>query len=299
MGLGGQWDQSPITQENIIKARKAIHAALELGITYFDHANIYTMGKAEKVFGVILKENPGLRDLIKIQTKAGIELGYGVRYTSYNSSKDHLLSQIDRSLKNLNTDYLDTFLIHRPDPLMDLEEVAETFDILKSEGIVRRFGVSNMSVRQVELLQYYCDMPICANQIQFSLKHAALLEEGLTFNIPGAPQNGVGDLLSYSKLHNIEIQAWRSLDNGYFLSEGIDTEAGKVRSLLKELASKYNSNPAAILLAWIFRLPYAIKPIIGSTNPERIALAIKAVNVDLSRENWYELYITARGELLP
>ena len=299
MGLGGSWDNSPYNAEHIITARKAIHAALELGITSFDHADIYNLGKAEKVFGVILQENPGLRDLIKIQTKAGIVLANGKGYNTYNSSRDYFLTQINKSLKNLNTDYLDTFIIHRPDPLMDVEEVAETFDYLKSEGLVRRFGVSNMSLKQIELLQYYCDMPISANQIQFSLRHASLIDEGITFNMKGSDQNAVGDLLPFSKLHNLELQAWGALDNGYYLSDKGNPDDLRVKKILQQLSLKYNSNPTAILLAWIFKLPYAIKPIIGSTNPERIALATKAVNLDISREDWYELFITARDKTIP
>jgi len=299
MGLGGAWDQQPISDMHISMARKAIHAALESGITVFDHADIYTLGKAEKVFGIILKENPGLRDLIKIQSKAGISLGAADGYNTYNSSKEYLIARIRQSLKNLNTEYLDLFLIHRPDPLMDPEEVAETFDFLKQEGLVRRFGVSNMSSAQIQMLQHFCDMPISANQIQFSLKHSAMIDEGISFNINDSKYNQVANLLSYSKLHNIELQAWGALDNGYYLSANGNNAGDQVKSLLKKLSQKYNTNPAAILLAWILKLPYSIRPIIGSTNPERITLATHAVEINLSREDWYLIFITVRGKKLP
>ncbi len=298
MGLGGNWDDSPLQKENIEEARQAIHAALDCGITSFDHADIYNIGKAEMAFGEILKDNPGLRELIKIQTKAGISLGSdGIN--TYNSSKEYFIRQIEKSLKNLKTDYLDTFLIHRPDPLMDVEEIAETFDYLKSEGIVKRFGVSNMSASQIQLLQYYCDMPISANQIQFSLKHSALIEEGMIYNITKYTQNGVGDFLPFSKIHNIEIQAWGALDNGLYLNKNEVEDVNAVKRLLKKLSEKYDTNPAAILIAWILRLPYPIKPVIGTTKPERIKRCAEAANVQLNREDWYQLYITARAESLP
>ncbi|MBS9525208.1 aldo/keto reductase [Litoribacter ruber] len=299
MGLGGSWDDSPLEKENIEEARKAIHAALDCGINTFDHADIYNVGKAELAFGEILKENPGLREMIKIQSKAGISLGTAGGFNTYHSSKEYFIRQIDKSLKNLQTDYLDTFLIHRPDPLMDVEEIAETFDYLKSEGLVKRFGVSNMSTSHIQLLQYYCDMPITANQIQFSLKHAALIEEGLTYNITKFSQNGVGDFLPFSKLHNIEIQAWGALDNGLYLNDNDLEETKAVKRLLEKLAEKYDTNPAAILVAWILRLPYNIKPVIGSTKPQRIQRCAEAAKVNLSREDWYLLYVTARADSLP
>lgn len=299
MGLGGAWDGKPISDLDISIARKAIHAALESGITVFDHADIYKLGKAEKVFGTILKENPGLRELIKVQSKAGVSLGSAEGYNVYNSSKEHLIGQVRQSLKNLSTDYLDLFLIHRPDPLMDPEEIAETFDYLKHEGLVRRFGVSNMSSRQIEMLQYYCDMPISVNQIQFSLRHAALIEEGVTFNIKGNSNNLVADLLSYSKLQNVELQAWGALDKGYYLSDTDLPERAKVKALLTKLAEKYNTNPAAILIAWILRLPYSFRPIIGSINAMRIRLAAQAIEINLSREDWYLIWITVRDKKLP
>ena len=303
MGLGGSWDNNPLTADDFKLAENAIEAALEAGITYFDHADIYTLGKAETVFGELLKNNSSLRAKIVLQSKAGICLHEGVLNSSiYDASSVYLTNQVDAILKRLHTDYLDVFMLHRPDALMNPEEVGATFNALKKAGKVKRFGVSNMSVSQIQAIQKYCDEPLVANQIQLSLGHSLVLDSGILVNVKNDLNfNGVESLLEYGQANKLAIQAYASLDGGRFtgnLSLAKDGDENTIK-LLNELAEKYNTTAASVSLAWLFKVPGTIQPIIGSTNPKRIAACKDATSIDLSRLDWYNLWITARGERVP
>lgn len=302
MGLGGSWDNNPISKENQKKAFEVIHTAIENNITFFDHADIYMLGKAEKVFGMFLQEHPHLREKLTIQSKSAIQLHVGALNSNrYNTSKEYLTIQVEGILKRLKTDYLDVFLVHRPDPLMNPSELAETFLGLKEKGYVKHFGVSNMSATQIEVLQKFSDIPIKHNQIQFSLRHSQLLENEVFFNTQNSvPANNFG-MLAYAQLHDIEIQTYGSLDKGLFsnpTASGVKT-IDETKQLLDQLTEKYHTNVLALQLAWIAKLPCNIKPIIGTTNLERIKQCAEFNQIELSREDWYDLWITSLGKKLP
>lgn len=303
MGLGGPWDDNPITKQDRKKAFKAIEIALENGINTFDHADIYTLGKAEKVFGEFLKTHPAIRSQMKIQSKAGIQLGVAAHGSNrYNLSKDYLIPAIESSLINLQTEYLDIFLIHRPDPLTSIQEVTDALLNIKEKGYALNVGVSNMSVKQIESIQATANLRISANQIQFSLGHSLLLEDEVWLNRRETQDNTLEGMLAFSQTNHMTIQAWGPLDQGEYLkksSEKKDQKTKNTRKLIKELAQKYEVDPIAIPLAWIFRIPGNIQPIIGTTNPKRIKSATKALDLLMSREDWYDLWVTSKGLQLP
>lgn len=303
MGLGGDWNNNPLTNEDFIKAQKAVEAALESGIDYFDHADIYTLGKAEKVFGELLKNNSSLRDKMVLQSKAGICIGAGAGGSNiYDASEPYLTRQVDAILKRLHTDYLDVFMLHRPDPLMNSEEVGATFNSLKKAGKVKRFGVSNMSVSQIKAIQKHCDEPLVANQMQLSLGHSLVIDSGVLVNtINKADYNGVEGLLEYGQAHDMAIQSWGSLDGGRFSGNSslAANEDKKTIELVNQLSEKYQTTASSIQLAWLFKIPGNVQPIIGSSNPKRILACKDAPNIELSRGDWYDLWITARGEKIP
>lgn len=296
MGLGN-WTQNPISQASKEKAYKAIETALECRITVFDHANIYTHGKAESIFGMFLKDNPGVRKNIKINTKAGIILNGGLNGSNtYSPYKQYLLNEIDQSLKRLQVDYIDSFIVHRYDPLVSAKSLAHTLDQLVETGLVKNVGLSNIPPKMVAKIASFCTHKPISCQVQFSLGHSDLIKHNTFFN------QRKGDIYfdtleDYESL-DLEIQAWGPLDKGLFLS-GQNTN-GYVRNtflLVSEIAKRYGVSKEAILLGWIKKLPYNIIPIIGTTTPERIKNCIETV--ELSREDWYNLWISALHQPLP
>lgn len=303
MEIGGAWDDSPITKQDRKKAFKAIEAALENGIDTFDHADIYIHGKAEAVFGEFLQTHPAIRSQMKIQTKAGIQLGVAAHGSNrYNLSKDYLISAIESSLKQLQTEYLDMFLVHRPDPLTSIQEITDALLHIKEKGYALNVGVSNMSVRQIESIQTTSNLRVSANQIQFSLGHSLLLEDEVWLNRRETQDNTMAGMLAFSQTNHMTLQAWSPLDRGEYLkktSQKRDQITKNTRKLIKELAHKYEVEPIAIPLAWILRIPGNIQPIIGTTNPKRIKSATQAKELLLSREDWYDLWVTSKGVQLP
>ncbi len=304
MRLGGGWNTNAVTSDDEKNARAAIDGALEIGIDTFDHADIYTFGKAEEVFGRILNNDPGLREKIILQSKTGIHLGQGPKNANtYNFSKEYLLHQVAAITKRLHTDYLDVLLLHRPDSLMNAAEVAETFYVLKHQGLVKHFGVSNMSVHQIQLLQTYWTEPLVANQVQLSLGHSLALDIGVSVNTRMIPyDSGMQGMIEYCQLHDMSVQAWGPLDRGLYTETQNDSLTGKdldTARLVAQYAQEHGVTPSAIVLAWLFMIPGTVQPIIGTSNPERIRACNDAATVHLSREEWYRLWITARGENLP
>jgi predicted oxidoreductase len=304
MGLGGTWDTTPITADHIKHAHLVIDTALETGINFFDHADIYMMGKAEQVFGEVLKERPELREQLFIQSKCGIrfedELGNPARY---DFSKEWILKSVDGSLKRLNTEYLDILLLHRPDPLMEPKEIAEAFSILKQAGKVRYFGVSNFHVHQIEFLQSFFPDPLVVNQIQLSLEHRDWIEQGIMFNNEaGKHLNFAPGILEYCRMNGVQIQAWGSLAQGIYSGRKLKRQPKQVKltaKLVAKLSEKYRTSLEAIVIAWLLRHPAAIQPVIGTTNRGRIRGCAEALNIELSREDWYALFVSARGERMP
>lgn len=303
MGLGGDWSKNSLTKADQSLAEAAIDAALGAGITYFDHADIYTLGKAESAFGNILKQRSSLRTKIKVQSKAGIRYHVGLLNSSiYDLTKPYLIKQVDQILGRLQTDYLDVFMLHRPDPLLDPEEIAETFYTLQKTGKVLKFGMSNMSRHQISFIQKAFDQAFVANQIELSLAHSLLLDTGILVNrVNTIDYNGVEGLLEYTQENKLAIQAYSPLAGGRYTGnfDLASKEDKKTIDLVSELAEKYHTNPTAIMLAWLFKIPGKIQPIIGTTNPKRILACKDAVKIELSRSDWYNLWITARGQKVP
>lgn len=273
--------------------QELVEAAMEAGINFFDHADIYARGEAEAVFGEIL--TPELRSRMVIQTKCAIHPG-----VCYDFSKEHILESVDGSLKRLHTDYIDILLLHRPDALMEPEEVAEAFDILKKAGKVRSFGVSNQNPMQIELLNSCLAEPLCVNQIQFSVAHCPTIDGGLNVNIQNdAGCTRDGSVIEYCRLKKMTLQAWSPFLYGMF--EGIfigNEKFPELNRVMDGLAEKYHVTPNAIAVAWIMRHPANIQTIVGSTNEKRVREICKASDISLTREEWYEMYLSA-GKKLP
>ena len=305
MGFGGGWNQDPITKEHIKSAEKAIDAALEIGISMFDHADIYTMGKAEKVFGEILKDRKDLRENIILQSKCGIRFPEGNAPQRYDFSKQHIIDSVDGILKRLQTEYLDILLLHRPDPLVEPEEVAEAFEQLKSSGKVKHFGVSNMSAAQIKLLNAYCPDPMIVNQLEMSLKRIDWVDQGILVNQKaGTEVNFADGIIEYCRLENVQIQAWSPLANGMYSGRQLDhlSEGDKQTiQLVREMAEEKETTPESIILGWLMRHPALIQPVIGTTNPTRIQNCRDAIqqSENMSREEWYSLYTSSRGQKMP
>jgi predicted oxidoreductase len=305
MPFGGGWNSDPITGDDVLKAEKAVDAALSIGISMFDHADIYTRGKAEETFGRILKQRPDLREQIVIQSKCGIRLGDGTLPGRFDFSRKHILEAVDGSLSRLGVDYLDVLLLHRPDPLVEPDEVAEAFGKLKSAGKVRYFGVSNMSVGQIKFLQHALPDQLVVNQLELSLSHLDWLDQTVHVNQKaGASANFADGLMEYCQMELIQIQAWGPLSQGRFTGRSVEKEPENVQktaALVKRMAAEKETTPEAIVLGWLMRHPAMIQPVIGTTSPERIVACQDAErqSQEMTREEWYTLYVSARGQNMP
>lgn len=283
-----------ISDMSLKEASTLIHTALDEGIDFFDHADIYGGGKSEEVFAKAIDMNPSIREKMLIQTKCGICPGY------WDFSKDHILESVDSSLKRLKTDYIDVLLLHRPDALVEPEEVAEAFTILQSSGKVKHFGVSNQNPMQIELLKKHVDQKLIANQLQFSITNTGMIDAGINVNMQINPSiNRDGSILDYCRLKDMTIQAWSPFQFGFF--EGVFLNNDKFPELNKkidELAEQKGVANTAIAIAWILRHPAKIQPIVGTTNVARVKDICKASDITLSRQEWYEIY-RAAGNKLP
>ncbi|MDP9309709.1 MAG: aldo/keto reductase [Chloroflexota bacterium] len=305
MTFGGGWSRDPITKADIQAAEQAIDTALSVGISMFDHANIYGRGKAEETFGTILKGRPALREQIVIQSKCGIRFGEGSIPNRFDFSRAHILEAVDGSLQRLAVDYLDIMLLHRPDPLMEPDEVAEAFGQLKATGKVRYFGVSNMNVAQMRFLQRALPDQLAVNQLELSLAHLHWLDQGIHVNQKaGVTVNFAEGLLEYCQTEAIQLQAWGPLAQGRFSGRSVETEPDNIRqtaALVKQMATEKETTPEAIVLGWLMKHPAMIQPIVGSINPQRIAAchAAEQQAQTMTREEWYALYVSARGNPMP
>lgn len=269
--------------------------ALDSGVSFFDHADIYGDGRSETVFGEALRQKPSLRNQMILQSKCGIRKGI-----CYDSSKAHILSSVDGILKRLGTDRLDILLIHRPDMLANPYDMAEAFETLRSAGKVLYFGVSNHSAAQIALLQSACKDKLLFNQMQMSLLHTPLLDQGINVNLSNdAACDRGGDLLPYMAQQGIVLQTWSPFQYGFMQGVFLDNpQFPEANQALSDIAPQYGLSPAALCVAWLLRLPLAVQVILGTTRAERIVDAAAAANVSLSREDWYALY-RAAGNRLP
>lgn len=277
------------------KPDKIINTALENGIDYFDHADIYGGGKCEEIFGDFLAENKSLRDRIIIQTKCAIRNGF------FDYSKEHIINSVENSLKRLKTDYVDVLLLHRPDTLMEPEEVAEAFSLLESSGKVKHFGVSNHNPMQIELLKTAVKQPLLINQLQLSIPESGMITSGLNVNMKNDESfMHDGSVLEYSRIKGMTIQAWSPFQQGFFKGTflGDCENYPELNKKIDELAKQYSVQPISIASAWIMRHPAKIQLISGSMNTERIKDICKGADITLSREEWYSLY-RAAGFRLP
>ncbi|SHE38333.1 Predicted oxidoreductase [Atopostipes suicloacalis DSM 15692] len=274
---------------------EVLNTAYENQIDFFDHADIYGQGQSETIFADALEKSVVKREDIFIQSKCGIVPG-----EMYDFSKEHIVQAVEGSLQRLKMDYLDSLLLHRPDTLMEPEEVAEAFNKLEREGKVRHFGVSNFTPGHVELLKTAVNQPLQANQLQFGLLHTGMVDQGIHANRnEKASIDHDGGILEYSRIHKMTIQAWSPYqgpgDTGVFIDNDLFPE---LNTLLKELADKYETTPTGISSAWILRHPADMQVIIGSMNLNRIEQIAKASNIQISRKDWYALYMAA-GNGLP
>ena len=269
-----------------------VDTALSFGANFFDHADIYGGGKSEEVFGKAIL--PSMRENIIIQTKCGIRSG------QFDFSYDHIVNSVDGSLKRLGTDYIDVLLLHRPDALMEPEEVANAFDYLKLSGKVRHFGVSNQNPYQMQLLQNALPMPICANQLQFGVMHTPMIQSGINVNMYN--ESGVnrdGGVLDFCRLNKITIQPWSPMQYGFFKGCFIDNEKfPELNVTLQKMGEKYDVSKTTMAFAWILRHSAKMQPVTGTTNLTRLADCLKASDIQITREEWYEIY-RAAGNILP
>jgi predicted oxidoreductase len=300
MKMGGHWNSDPFTQAEVLGGVSAMQAALEHGINFFDHADIYCMGKSEQVFGEALRQSPGLRQQIIVQSKCGIRFGGQPESGSpprFDFSYEHIVNSVEGSLRRLGAERLDVLLLHRPDPLVEPEEVGRAFSELHQSGKVRYFGVSNHTAAQIALLQKYLDQPILFNQVEFNLLHSYLISDGILADMAENTYAGVLGTLDYCRLHEITVQAWAPVAQGriFNLRAEADERTRQTAALIGKLAEAKGVSREAIALAWILRHPAKIQPIIGTTDPKRIAASCQADQVELNREEWWALFNTGRG----
>ncbi|PSR22570.1 MAG: aldo/keto reductase [Sulfobacillus acidophilus] len=276
-------------------AERFVQTALDEGANFFDHADVYGDAIAsETVFAKAVHMSSSVRDRILIQSKCGLA------DNMYDFSKEHILQAVDGSLKRLNTDYLDVLLLHRPDALVEPEEVASAFDALEQAGKVRYFGVSNHKPMQIELLKKFVRQPIVANQLQLSITNATMIGQGLNVNMENAfAVDRDGSVLDYCRIHDITIQPWSPFQYGFFdgVFLGNDSYA-ELNRVIDEVAAHHRVSNTTIAIAWILRHPAHMQPIIGTMNRQRLLDCLKASEVELSRQEWYAI-LQAAGTPLP
>lgn len=295
-----EWNRQPVGEAEVAKAVHIVKAAFDNGITFFDMANSYAFHRTEIAFGRVLRQSPGLRGKIVIQSKCGVvtgderQLGGVFRV---ESSRKHIVSNVDDSLQRLGVEHLDILLLHWPDLLVRPQEVAEAFDELERDGKVRHFGVSNHTPGQIDLLKKSVKQPLVVNQIPLSLENSYLMAGGLAWLWNGA--EGLQDYttlaatVDYCRANDIQIQAYSPL-RGRLLNPPADAspQIKRTAALLVELAQQKNTNPSAVALAWLLHHPAGIVPVVGSTNPEHVAENCAADRVTLTNEEWYTLLIS-------
>ena len=277
--------------------RELVATARDEGINFFDHADIYGGDHGcERRFGAAISFSAQDREQVIVQSKVGIREGY------FDFSAEHITTSVEESLKALRTDYLDVLLLHRPDTLVEPDEVAAAFDQLHSAGKVRHFGVSNHTPGQIDLLQRSVNQPLIFNQVQLSITHAPLFASGIAANMAGLDQSIVRDngLLDHSRLHEITLQAWSPFQKGFFdgVFLGDRENYAELNDVLDELAGKYDVTPTGIAVAWITRHPADIQVVLGTTKPARVSESAAGSEIPLTRQEWYRIF-TAAGYVVP
>ena len=276
------------------EAAAYLEKAVELGVDFFDHADIYGGGACETLFGKALARTALKREDLWIQSKCAIVPG-----VMYDFSKEYILDSVDRILERLDTPYLDSLLLHRPDALMEPEEVAEAFDLLHTSGKVRHFGVSNHTPGQIMLLQQWVDQPIEANQLQFGLGHTGMIRSGMECNMmsDGAVHRD-GEVLPFCRLNGITIQTWSPFQYGMFRGTFLDNpEFKELNIALEEIAQEHGVDKTAVAAAWILRHPAGMQLMAGTMNAARLESICRGAEITLTRRQWYRLYLAAGNDL--
>lgn len=285
-----------ISEMTVYQVEELIESALAVGINAFDIADCYGHGKCEQILGEVLKCRPDLREKMWIQSKCGIRME---EFTYFDFSKEHILEAVDGILKRLNVDYIDSLLLHRPDALMEPAEIAEAFDLLKAQGKVIDFGVSNQNPMMMALIQKDVNQPLVANQLQLSAAFTPSFDAG--FHVNMKQEAGIvrdSSIFEYCRLHDVVIQAWSVLQFDYFGGVFLGSEKyPELNQVLNRLAEKYHVSPSVVAIAWVLRYPAKMQAVIGTTKKARVVEAAKAAEIQLTRKEWYEIYLAAGNDL--
>ena len=285
-----------IKDKSVKEVEELVETALSVGINAFDLADIYGRGRCEELLGLVLKNRPDLREKMWIQSKCGIRIE---EFTYFDFSKDYIIKSVDGILQRLKIDHLDSLLLHRPDALMESDQVAEAFDLLYKQGKVRNFGVSNQNPMMMELLKKDVKQPLAVNQLQLSAAFTPGFESGFHVNMEDS-QAAMrdGSIFEYCKLHDVIIQAWSVLQFGYFKGNFVGNEKFQaLNQVLNRLAIKYGVTSSTIAVSWILRYPAKMQAVVGTTNPKHLIEASQATNFNLTRKEWYEIYLAAGNNL--
>ena len=285
-----------IKDKSVKEVEELVETALSVGINAFDLADIYGRGRCEELLGLVLKNRPDLREEMWIQSKCGIRIE---EFTYFDFSKDYIIKSVDGILQRLKIDHLDSLLLHRPDALMEADQVAEAFDFLYKQGKVRDFGVSNQNSMMMELLKKDVNQPLAVNQLQLSAAFTPGFESGFHVNMEDS-QAAIrdGSIFEYCKLHDVVIQAWSVLQFGYFKGNFVGNEKFQaLNQVLDRLAFKYGVTPSTIAISWILRYPAKMQAVVGTTNPKHLIEASQATNFSLTRKELYEIYLAAGNNL--
>ena len=285
-----------IKDKSVKEVEELVETALSVGINAFDLADIYGRGRCEELLGLVLKNRPDLREEMWIQSKCGIRIE---EFTYFDFSKDYIIKSVDGILQRLKIDHLDSLLLHRPDALMESDQVAEAFDLLYKQGKVRNFGVSNQNPMMMELLKKDVKQPLAVNQLQLSAAFTPGFESGFHVNMEDS-QAAMrdGSIFEYCKLHDVVIQAWSVLQFGYFKGNFVGNEKFQaLNQVLDRLAIKYGVTSSTIAISWILRYPAKMQAVVGTTNPKHLIEVGQAANFSLTRKEWYEIYLAAGNNL--
>lgn len=285
-----------IEDKSVKEVEELVETALSVGINAFDLADIYGRGRCEELLGLVLKNRPDLREKMWIQSKCGIRIE---EFTYFDFSKDYIIKSVDGILQRLKIDHLDSLLLHRPDALMESDQVAEAFDLLYKQGKVRNFGVSNQNPMMMELLKKDVKQPLAVNQLQLSAAFTPGFESGFHVNMEDS-QAAMrdGSIFEYCKLHDVVIQAWSVLQFGYFKGNFVGNEKFQaLNQALDRLAIKYGVTSSTIAISWILRYPAKMQAVVGTTNPKHLREVSQAGNFNLTRKEWYEIYLAAGNNL--
>ena len=285
-----------IEDKSVKEVEELVETALSVGINAFDLADIYGRGRCEELLGLVLKNRPDLREEMWIQSKCGIRIE---EFTYFDFSKNYIIKSVDGILQRLKIDHLDSLLLHRPDALMESDQVAEAFDLLYKQGKVRNFGVSNQNPMMMELLKKDVKQPLAVNQLQLSAAFTPGFESGFHVNMEDS-QAAMrdGSIFEYCKLHDVVIQAWSVLQFGYFKGNFVGNEKFQaLNQVLDRLAIKYGVTSSTIAISWILRYPAKMQAVVGTTNPKHLREVSQAANFSLTRKEWYEIYLAAGNNL--